>query len=271
MTDKPKQTPPKAPRHRSPNYPAIGLNDALKRAQVLGDQGGAKHAIPLTVAFDLWKYKSGAGNQVAAALKAFGFARIEGKTDKRAVRLTEAARRILLNAPDREQLLKEAALTPSLHAELWKKYDGDPPADSVIKNYLLVDRDFNQNFVDSFISQFRNTIAFAGLGEGDKIPSEDEADEGESDENGKDGLESEEAMLDRTIKKEDKGSPFNPTQKGQLPFPLYLSKTQKATLYVPASLTRKEYDLLKKQIENSLTVMEATILSDDDPADPPKN
>ena len=58
----------------------------------------------------------------------------------------------------------------------------------------------------------------------------------------------------------------SPSQKptGQLPFPLYLSKTQKAMLYVPPSITRKEYDLLKKQIENSLVVMEATILTDGD-------
>lgn len=49
-------------------------------------------------------------------------------------------------------------------------------------------------------------------------------------------------------------------------FPFYLSETQKATLYVPPSMTRKECDLLRQQIENSLTVIEATILTDD-PAD----
>ncbi len=58
------------------------------------------------------------------------------------------------------------------------------------------------------------------------------------------------------------GAPTPPLT-GQLPFPLYLSKTQKAILYVPASLTQKELDLLRKQIDHSLTVIEATILSDD--------
>jgi hypothetical protein len=46
---------------------------------------------------------------------------------------------------------------------------------------------------------------------------------------------------------------------------LYLSKSQKATLYIPASLTRKEYDLLKKQIESSLDIIEATILTEEEP------
>ena len=44
----------------------------------------------------------------------------------------------------------------------------------------------------------------------------------------------------------------------QLEFPFYLSKEQKAILYVPAAMSQREYELLKKQIENSLVVMEAT-------------
>jgi hypothetical protein len=70
-------------------------------------------------------------------------------------------------------------------------------------------------------------------------------------------------MLDQDVKKEDKGTGFTPAPKGQLPFPLYLSKTQKAVLYVPSSLSRKELKLLTEQIQNSLSVIEATILSDE--------
>jgi hypothetical protein len=55
-----------------------------------------------------------------------------------------------------------------------------------------------------------------------------------------------------------------PETTAQLPFPLYLSKHQKATLLIPASLTRKEYDLLKEQIQNSLSVIEATILTEEE-------
>lgn len=44
---------------------------------------------------------------------------------------------------------------------------------------------------------------------------------------------------------------------------MYLSKTQKAVLYVPALLSRKELKLLTEQIQNSLNVIEATIVSDE--------
>ncbi len=71
------------------------------------------------------------------------------------------------------------------------------------------------------------------------------------------------AMLSEQVKNQDKGGAATPLLEGQLPFPLYLSKTQKAILYVPASLTAKELDLLRKQIDHSLTIIEATILSDD--------
>lgn len=253
----------KTPKHRSPNYPAITLEEALGRAKAIQAQGADRHFIPLSVAFETWKYKEGWGNQIAAALKAYRIAEIRGKTDKREIKATDAGRRIILEAPEKAKLLKEAALKPALHAELWKKYHGDPPADAVIRNYLVVDRFFNPSFVDSFISQFRKTIAFAGLTETDRIVTEEEEEDEEDEEIQHDEHGDDASMLDESVKKQDKGGMATPSHTGQLPFPLYLSKSHKAMLYVPASITRKEYDLLKSQIAHSLTVMEATILSED--------
>ena len=54
---------------------------------------------------------------------------------------------------------------------------------------------------------------------------------------------------------------------GQRPYPLYLSKEQEAVLYVPSVMTRAEYELLKRQIENSLLVMEATSVVDPSPTE----
>jgi hypothetical protein len=36
-------------------------------------------------------------------------------------------------------------------------------------------------------------------------------------------------------------------------------------LYVPATMTAKDYELLKKQIENHLMVIEATSIAEDEP------
>lgn len=254
-------------RHRSPNYPAIGLEKAVERAQTLQGQGATKHLIPLTVAFTAWDCKGALGYRTTAALEAYGLVETEGQTDKRQIRLTESARRILLGAPEKPELLRQAALKPSLHAELWKKYEGDLPADGVIKNYLQIDKQFNPNSVDAFIEQFRRTIKYAGLGESDKLDAEDKQDIDDGEQFIPDQFQM--PTLDST-KISDSGKrrqTSQPPPQGQLPFPLYLSKTQKAMLYVPAAMTQAEYDELKKQINHSLDVMKIVALAEDQSED----
>lgn len=47
-------------------------------------------------------------------------------------------------------------------------------------------------------------------------------------------------------------------------FPLYLSNNERAVLYVPPTISSKDFDLLKKQIEIHLAVIQATsVISDD--------
>ncbi len=47
-------------------------------------------------------------------------------------------------------------------------------------------------------------------------------------------------------------------------FPLYLSNNERAVLYVPPSLSTKDFDLLKKQVEMQLMVIQATSVCDSD-------
>lgn len=162
----------KKPRQRSPNYPAIGLEKALERLQPIKEQAG-RHSMPITVAFDAWNYKTAAGDQTVAALKSFGLVEVQGAKEKREVKLTEAAFRILGNAPDREELLKVAALKPEIHKKLWERYSGPPPADTILNNYLVWDLGFNASFVRSFIAQYRSTLAFANITASDSLRSDD--------------------------------------------------------------------------------------------------
>ena len=46
-------------------------------------------------------------------------------------------------------------------------------------------------------------------------------------------------------------------------FPVVAVKQPPRRLFVPATMTAKDYELLKKQIENHLMVIEATSVSDD--------
>jgi len=161
----------KKSRQRSPNYPAIGLEKALERAQTIKDQAG-RHAMPIGVAYGAWNYKTAAGDQTVAALRAFGLIEVEGVKDKRQLKLTEAAWRILGNAPDRPELLKVAALRPEIHKRIWEKYEGAAVSDAILGDYLKWDLGFNATFVDSFITQFRATIAFANVNSSDTVAGE---------------------------------------------------------------------------------------------------
>jgi hypothetical protein len=86
--------------------------------------------------------------------------------------------RILLdadpNSPER---------APKIHRELWKHWGVDLPSVHSLKNTLIFDwkPPFNENSVDGFIKEYKDTIAFAKLLESDKVASEVE-DNGDGNE-----------------------------------------------------------------------------------------
>jgi hypothetical protein len=149
-----------------------------------------------------------------------------------------------------------AAINPKLHREIWLKYNGKlPPKDESIRFYLLREREagtFNRAQVDGFIAQFRGTVAFAKLPGRDKIDDADaQNDQNEADED---------TALPPSLENPKANLPLvNPPTppKGLRDFPLYTSGPRGA-LYVPESMTRKDFELLKTQIENGLAVIEAT-------------
>jgi hypothetical protein len=166
----------KKQRTRSPAYPFVNLETALRRAKEFYDEQ-QHHAAPVKVAAKLWGYeeKSSGGLQTTAALVSFGLLSDVGTGFHRRVKLTEVATKILLN-PDsnsREQAIKQAALAPKIHRQLWDKWGPKPP-DASLRYALLTEWEprFNPNTVDAFIREYRDTIAFAKLSESDKVASE---------------------------------------------------------------------------------------------------
>jgi len=177
----------KKKRTRSPAYPFINLETAIKRAKEFWDQEQS-NAANLKVAVDHWGYdiKSSGGLQTAAALVSFGLMKDEGSGDRRKLQLTPAALRIL-HAPDskeRAEAIKQAALAPKIHERIWQKWGNNLPSDASLRYTLLSEWEpkFNANAVDGFIKQYKDTIAFAKLTESDKVASEveDNGGEGES-------------------------------------------------------------------------------------------
>lgn len=176
-------------RHRSPNHPYLSLPDSITRANELLENDGMME-VPLPLAHERWGYKrnSSLGNRCVSALESYGLVELSGKGEARRVKVSERARRIIKNAPDRKELLAKAALGPDMHRELWDKYKehGRLPSDDVLREFLLWEREdgtFNEDAVDSFIDRLRDTFRLAGIGSNDKISADDgESEAGETPE-----------------------------------------------------------------------------------------
>ena len=166
-------------RSRSPSYPFVNLETALKRAKEFFDHQ-TRHAVSVSIAVKDWNYneKSSGGLQTAAALISFGLMRDEGSGTKRKLQLTDEAIRIILDerpdSPERESLIKHAALNPKIHGELWKKWGLNLPSDEQFRYTLTVEWEpkFNKNAADSFIREYKDTLAFAKLTESDTVSEE---------------------------------------------------------------------------------------------------
>jgi hypothetical protein len=169
MQDEP--TPKK--RVRSPSYPSIDLEEALQRTKVIWEKA-KKFFVAATTANTYWGYEAYSSNgfSITAALKKFGLIEEEGNGTQRQIKLTEDAIALVFNppldSPEYREKLKEVALKPFIHSELWSRYDGDLPDDAVIERYLVLERGFNSIYVKPFIKQFKRTIEFSSLKPCDK-------------------------------------------------------------------------------------------------------
>ena len=178
--EKPSETPKAAAsaRHRSPNFPAINLGDAIDRVNQLY-QKDKLHQIPVAVAHQRWGYKpyGSQGEQIVAALKSFGLAEVDGTGKSRTIRVSESARRVLLNATDAGEVLKRCAVNPAVYRDIWDKYGKEGlPSDEVLKQHLVFEKSFNEASVSDFIANFRKTISIAKLDSSDKIDGDDVKD-----------------------------------------------------------------------------------------------
>jgi hypothetical protein len=170
---------PRKPRQgRSPAFPFISLNKAIERAETfrVAEGGRPKHFSPLVSACRAWGIgvKTGPGIQTVAALGHYGLFEFQDSGEKRSARLTDLALRILLDkqplSPERDELIRQAALAPRIHAELWKNWPEGLPSDPTLETYLVRDRGFSESGVRDLIAQFKETIAFAKLGQPGIIP-----------------------------------------------------------------------------------------------------
>jgi hypothetical protein len=186
MSEENEETTHKPRRERSPAYPGIDLAAAIGRAQTLY-RAERRNSAPINAILEHWGYSPGSGRGLTAlaALKHFGLLQDQGSGDRRQARLTPRALRILLDAhedsTEREKAIRDAALQPKIHRELWEMHEGDLPSDATLRTYLSLERNFTDRAVRHFIPQFRRTVAFAELEQGQEPMDEAEERLGEEE------------------------------------------------------------------------------------------
>ena len=148
---------------RSPSFPFIGLREALDRARAFYE-AEQRNAARAETAAAHWGYsaKSSGGKQTIAALRSFGL--LEGDS---LVKLSGRGLRLVLDeregSEERERLLQQAALMPPVHARLWERYGAELPSAQTLRLWLILDEGFNENSVDDFLAEYRETLEYAKL------------------------------------------------------------------------------------------------------------
>ena len=152
---------------RSPNYPAVGLSEAVTMAQKLWGKE-KKTPVNAAVAATAIGYKglSGPSRTALAAMKRFGLL----EEDKVGMRVSPLALRILHAAgeDDRLQALREAALKPELFRRLFKSHG--QASNDALRSYLITRLNFSETGAKALIDAFRDTIAVAKLNDPEYTP-----------------------------------------------------------------------------------------------------
>jgi len=164
---------------RSPSFPFIPLDEAIKRLQAF-EQTFGRHPAPAAKVGLAWGMKESSSQafQTLAALRSFGLVRYEGSAKDRAAFLTDDARTYLRAQQEsvKSEVLKKLALEPTQVKKFWLVWGADRPPDPVCLDDLVLKHAFTDSAARNFLKVYDTTIAFAGLSDSDTViePSDDE-------------------------------------------------------------------------------------------------
>src|SRR5208282_3865097 len=152
----PNENPKTAKRVRSPNYPAIGLPEAVQQIQKLFEKI-SQHAAPRNALATGMGYSGlhGASATAISALMKYGLLDRDGEDYK----LSDRAMKIIapLSPGEKAEALRAAAKDPALFAELIDHFKGDVPNDDLMRSYLMR-RGFATAAIPKVIQAFRETM-----------------------------------------------------------------------------------------------------------------
>jgi hypothetical protein len=148
-----------ARKSRSPNYPAISLEEAVQRLKAIYDKQQRYPASRETFA-QLMGYGGlhGASATVVSALSKYGL--LEGQGDT--LRVSELGQDLVLHRKgDREytEALRTAAYMPTFFREMRDQYPYGLPSEHSLRANLIK-RGFNPKAIDGAVRTYRDTVEF---------------------------------------------------------------------------------------------------------------
>lgn len=220
---------------RSPNYPALGLKDAVEGIKRVYDSEGNRRTIGEDLAEALGhKSLSGAARVKISALRKYGLLEPEGD----GLKVSNDALSIINlppEDPEHVEALHKASLRPVLFAELHETYGDTAPSDGVLRNFLLK-KEFSPKAADEVIRLYRETMDLVAAPEEEYTAADEES-----------GVERQEDELQRTEKKGG-GSSDGAGTLAPEPFEKFLevpvSKDSRARVSVDGPVTQEAIDKL---------------------------
>jgi hypothetical protein len=160
---------------RSPNAPSIPLSAAIERARTLYEKEKG-HAVTVDVMAKHWDLSPTGSTLIVTmgAMRQFGLLEtVPSSGGRKALALTGTATRILRDldpkSAERKAAIREAALNPKIHQQLWQKWGREFPSQLTFRSHLIFDLRFTDSGADEFQKQYRATLQYAGLLDSDKI------------------------------------------------------------------------------------------------------
>lgn len=164
---------------RSPNYPAVGLSEAVALARQLWEK---EERTPVTEesAVEALGYSSlsGASRTRLSALKKYDLV----EDTPHGVRLTKRAVDILhspKDSKDYKEAVHKAALSPEIFQQLIEHYAS--ASESALRSHLITKMDFSDTGAKKCARSFRDTVEFANL-DGPGYTEDETLEEPESEE-----------------------------------------------------------------------------------------
>jgi hypothetical protein len=251
---------------RSPNYPQETLQQAIQRIERVYKEEHT-HPAPKEVIAKALGYNSinGASLAVLGTLRRYALLIQDGEN----LRVSDDAVTILEleeGDPERGEALYRCAFAPKLFEEMRDKFGDKLPSDTNLRHFLIQQKKFLPKAADGIIRVYRANLELVTPEDGDYNAdgaAEERAPEGRSP------MPPAIQQAATPATPQGRGAFTSASQPNSPPpgmhFPLYLSKDKQGALYVPFAMTTKEWELLKRQVDHSLGIAEATALIEDEP------